>query len=415
MRQVVESKFNIYRFTEPLKIVLMEPLRINSKRIPSIDIFRALTMFLMIFVNDLWSISDVPHWLEHAAATEDMLGFSDVIFPSFLFILGMSIPLAIKGRMNKGEAKVQILKYIVIRSIALLVMGLFTVNLESGLLQTIGLSKPVFILLMLLSFFLIWNVYPRTESKKRKRVYSILKIIGILILVVLAFAFRDSEGGAFQIRWWGILGLIGWTYLLCAVIYLFLGHNWKYLLVVCFGFMLLCILAANSWLGVFGGIIPGDGCFHAFTMIGLMLSLLFQPDIKFSFLKKATISIIISFLLLLAGGIAHYWWIISKIQATPTWMFLCAGLSIASYIIIYWLIEIQGKGNWFNMIKPAGTATLTCYLVPYLFYAIFDLSHFQLPLVLTIGLVGLLKSIIFSFLVIGVTAIFNKMGIRLKI
>ncbi|MDR3058865.1 MAG: hypothetical protein LBU84_12090, partial [Prevotella sp.] len=53
-------------------------------RIASIDIYRALTMFFMIFVNDLWSITGVPHWLEHAAADEDMLGFSDIVFPSFL-------------------------------------------------------------------------------------------------------------------------------------------------------------------------------------------------------------------------------------------------------------------------------------------------------------------------------------------
>lgn len=74
-------------------------------RVASIDIFRALTMFFMIFVNDFWSVSGVPHWLEHAAASEDMLGFSDVVFPSFLFILGMSIPLAMESRMKKGEKK----------------------------------------------------------------------------------------------------------------------------------------------------------------------------------------------------------------------------------------------------------------------------------------------------------------------
>lgn len=58
----------------------------DSGRIASIDIFRGLTMFFMLWVNSFWSLSEVPHWLQHAARGEDMLGFSDVIFPAFLFI-----------------------------------------------------------------------------------------------------------------------------------------------------------------------------------------------------------------------------------------------------------------------------------------------------------------------------------------
>ena len=64
-------------------------------RLASIDVFRALTMLLMIWVNDFWSLTGVPKWLQHASATEDYMGFSDVIFPLFLFIVGLSLPLAI--------------------------------------------------------------------------------------------------------------------------------------------------------------------------------------------------------------------------------------------------------------------------------------------------------------------------------
>ena len=43
----------------------------------AVDVFRALTMFLMLFVNDIPGLKNVPHWLMPAAADEDMLGFSD--------------------------------------------------------------------------------------------------------------------------------------------------------------------------------------------------------------------------------------------------------------------------------------------------------------------------------------------------
>lgn len=384
-------------------------------RVASIDIFRALTMFFMIFVNDFWSVSGVPHWLEHAAASEDMLGFSDVVFPSFLFILGMSIPLAMESRMKKGETKKQILWHIVVRSVALLAMGLFTVNLESGVADETGISKPVFTILTLFGFFLIWNVYPKQGGGK-KHLFTALKVLGVIILGVLAVIYRDGEGGLFQIRWWGILGLIGWTYLLCAIIYLFLYKNRMYLWIAGVLFILLCVAGSNHWLGFFHEIIPGNGCFHAFTMGGVLLMLLFKrPETEVSGNRKLVITFVAGIGTLLLGFLSHSFWIISKIQATPTWLFLCLGISLLTYAFIYWLTDMQGKASWFDIIKPAGTATLTCYLLPYLLYSIFTLINLQLPEVLLVSPVGLLKCAVFSLLTIGLTALLVKVGVKLKI
>ena len=48
-------------------------------------------MLLMIWVNDFWSLKDIPKWLQHANYGEDYLGFSDVIFPLFLFLVGLEL------------------------------------------------------------------------------------------------------------------------------------------------------------------------------------------------------------------------------------------------------------------------------------------------------------------------------------
>src|SRR3546814_8138217 len=87
-------------------------------RIASIDVMRAITMVLMIFVNDLSSIgrgaiytdldpqelgslTNIPLWLGHVKAGVDGMGLADIIFPSFLFIVGMSIPFAIQNRRHR--------------------------------------------------------------------------------------------------------------------------------------------------------------------------------------------------------------------------------------------------------------------------------------------------------------------------
>jgi predicted acyltransferase len=72
-------------------------------RIRSIDAFRAVTMFLMIFVNDLDGIPNTPTWLKHAGSNVDALGLADTIFPAFLFIVGLSIPFAFQNRLKQGD------------------------------------------------------------------------------------------------------------------------------------------------------------------------------------------------------------------------------------------------------------------------------------------------------------------------
>ena len=63
-------------------------------------------MLLMIFVNDLWSLTDIPGWLGHKAASEDGMGLADVVFPAFLLIVGLSIPHAIRARSEERRFKI---------------------------------------------------------------------------------------------------------------------------------------------------------------------------------------------------------------------------------------------------------------------------------------------------------------------
>ncbi|MBP5387080.1 MAG: DUF5009 domain-containing protein, partial [Prevotella sp.] len=104
----------------------------KTSRVASIDALRAITMMLMLFVNDIPALKGVPHWLFHAAADEDMLGFSDTIFPAFLFCVGMSVPFAIDNRLKRGDSQFGVLSHILWRSFALIVMGLFTLNCDAG-------------------------------------------------------------------------------------------------------------------------------------------------------------------------------------------------------------------------------------------------------------------------------------------
>ena len=129
-------------------------------RVASIDVLRAFTMVLMIFVNDLGSLNNIPGWLEHVERGVDGIGLADVVFPAFLFIVGLSLPFAIANRRKKGDTQWQLIKHILLRTVALLVMGVFLVNGETYNAEATGMARYLWNPLCCLSFILIWNAYP---------------------------------------------------------------------------------------------------------------------------------------------------------------------------------------------------------------------------------------------------------------
>ncbi len=156
-----------------------------TRRLASIDAFRAITMLLMIFVNDLVLVERVPEWLEHAKEGEDRLGLADTVFPAFLFIVGLSIPLAIRQGESKGMTKRDTLGHIFRRSFALLVMGLYAVNYEEYTTGPALIGKYAWLLIATIAFFLIWLDYPAVWSKGRKRLFQGSGIILLAILAIL--------------------------------------------------------------------------------------------------------------------------------------------------------------------------------------------------------------------------------------
>ena len=391
------------------------------RRLASIDVIRAITMFLMIFVNDLWSLKNIPDWLKHTKAAEDGMGLSDIIFPAFLFIVGLSLPFALIARQAKGASQKQMLVYILTRAFALLVMGIFHVNLENYNTAAAIIPKPYWQIAITVGFFLIWLDYPATLEKKKR---MLLQALGILILIVMAILYKGGKGenvNWMKTHWYGILGLIGWSYLLCALIYLFAKGRLIILIGALFFFVLFNIASLAGWLVFLKEIkkyvwIVGGGSMPALTMGGVVTSVIYkrlteQGKTKLFWGILAAIAIA----MMAAGFALRPQWGISKIRATPSWVLICSAITLITFIVLIYLVDIKKKQNWFAIIKPAGTSTLTCYLLPYIHYALFNLIGFALPLFLRTGIVGIIKSLIYSLLIILAAGVLERWRLRLKI
>ena len=388
----------------------------SSKRLKSIDILRALTMLLMIFVNDLWSLSDIPGWLEHKGAHEDGMGLADVVFPAFLLIVGLSIPHAIRARLKRGDSRGQVLKHILERTLALLIMGVFMVNLENIDSDKLLFSRSIWQILMTLAFFLIWNVYHGPVFGK----FSpwILKGLGWAILLFLAITYTGSGEGSYhwmRFHWWGILGLIGWGYLLSALVYLFLGNRpgWLFLVLIIlyalninefvspFTFTLKLVISASSYALVMGGV--------------LTTAALIQLRERKKISNLIPLLLAFAALLLLFGFLTRPEWGISKIMATPSWTAICSGITVLVFACLYFLSDEMGLYRWADIIKAAGSSTLTCYLLPYIVYSLWVIIGLTPIEFLNTGVIGLLKSALFAIIIIQLTGLLGKWNIKLKI
>ena len=383
-----------------------------NKRNLAIDMFRGITMILMIFVNELWTVHNVPHFLEHFDTWEDGMGLADYVFPMFLFAMGMSIPYAIERRYEKGCSTQSTLGHVFLRTLSLILMGVFIYNGEA---RAIAGNEAVYVLLYLTGFFLVWNVYPRDWKPARW-----LQLAGIVLLTVLAVTYRTEDGGLFKTGWWGILGQIGWAYLLCSVAYL-LARPRVWPLALCWLFFCLtCLLGTemkDGELPIRGNMLvemskalhQGNG--HIAVMaLGGMLTTLCEKKLTRA---KWGIGLAAAAVLGVLGLVTNQGWIASKNLGSLPWCLYVSAVSVALYTLLR-VLEAKGWTGWFKPVSVAGTATLTLYMIPYVFVALWILVSPAVPDWLS-GWVGVGKCVLYTAVCIAIAWGLTKLGVKLKI
>ncbi len=393
----------------------------KPQRVLSIDAFRGITILVMVFVNELAGVRDIPQWMKHMPANADAMTFVDLVFPAFLFIVGMSIPFALNNRLKKGDRFWQLQWHMVWRTVGLLVLGVFMVNGEGGYNENaMGMSIHLWLFLFYACIILVWNVY---TALKRKWVF-LFRGLGMAGLLLLAFIYRGGEDGTGHItpRWWGILGLIGWAYLFACILFQLLRKNlvWMVLAIV---FCVMFYIAGKSsmvhgnpalrWISSQGG----NAAHTSVVLCGIVLSLIyFDTGALKTNVRRFAGAGIFALMLFVAGYFLRPYFSISKIYATPTWCLYSAGICCILFSILYWLIDIRKINSWTNFFQPAATNPLLTYIIPGIWYALFAVLHITIfPWSLKYGLPGLLWSALFAVIVMYLAKGLNALKIRLQL
>jgi predicted acyltransferase len=413
-----------------------------ARRIASIDALRGLVIFTMIYVNDIGGVDSriVPAWMRHFHGPSGMT-FVDLVFPAFLFIVGMSVPFALGSRLGRGEPLWKCLLHVATRTLSLLFIGIMIVNGWPDS-EKMGWSASLWSALMFLSAILAFGAlappHQSEASPDRVRTFRIvmaaLRALGLVSLVFLAFAFRGKDDhriitlSPFSIytAWYGILGLIGWAYLVAAIVFLvFRGHRTALLGCVV---LLFCLYPAGRtgafegfWLDRIVGIGGTLGSQGAIAAAGVLLaSILLAPDVTTIRARTKFASLFIagcSAGALLLDGLYG----INKNSATPSWCLWACAITGALWLAFYCLADVRPQGLLAKAAKPfaiAGGNVLLAYLLSEMHGSVLSLlglGNWYSRLAEPDLAHAMARSIGCAVVILAVAAGLNRIGFRLKL
>lgn len=295
-----------------------------NKRLESVDILRGFTIAAMILVNTPGSWSHVYSPLLHAEWHG--LTPTDLIFPFFLFIVGISIFFAYQNKPNTKSTYVKI----TIRSLKLIGLGLF-----------LNLFLPYF---------------PFINELDSFRIPGVLQRIGIVFFIssilFINFNWKTLLGiGVFiLIGYWFILGFVSFPN---GVQPTFdrASNNWA-------NYIDLNILGKHMYQSDY----DPEGLLSTFPSIVTCLLGILVGNVMLKKPKNAIVLVLISIILLGLGYLFSFWFPINKAIWSSTFVLVTSGWATLILAIIYYLTDVLNL-KFGTIFKYVGMNAITIYFL----------------------------------------------------
>lgn len=405
-----------------------------GSRLACLDAFRGFDILVMIFVNYLAGMAGIPFLLRHAAADMDACTLTDVVFPGFLFIVGVAIPLSLIKRIQAGDPPLRLAGRIAVRSAALLFLGVIMVNREYFSEAAAGMSRDLWYFLAFAAIVIIWKITPSAASPGRRRAERAAKAAAGFVLLLLLILFRGTaaSGAVVWLRpsWWGILGMIGWAYLLSSLAYLFIGRSRTALLGLLGLLTAACIGNSCGLLDFLGG---GGGtafrgqlaCHSVIVLAGVLFGTLFTAkDQALSHARRAVFMLSLGLGLYASGLLLRPLHGLSKIRATESYALVTAGICALLFMGFYLVMDALKLRRWAAFLQPIGRNPLLAYLLPDIIGAFlalasaatgFEADRLLWPFRGLGGGAGMLNALVMTGLVLLLTSGLTRAKVILKL
>ena len=328
------------------------PTQLNTPgpaRLMSLDVFRGATIAGMILVNNPGNWSAIYKPLEHA----EWHGwtFTDLIFPFFIWIVGVAIPLSTARRLDQGQSRTQLLLHVLRRSVIIFALGFFLNSfnyLIDGSLFRDGLSAW-------------WQNYATTV-----RIPGVLQRIAICYFIATLIYLKTGIRG--QIIW--IAGLLGGYWLLMIVGPLLgcgtggLEPNGNFSEYIDNLVLNGKVIGMHVWKG--GKTWDPEGIFStvpavATCLFGIMTGHVLRskqtPETRTAWLFVG------GNLLLFAGVVMDAWLPINKKLWTSSYSVFMAGMAMNIFAVSYWLVDVRGWRKWAKPFAIYGMNAIAVFML----------------------------------------------------
>ena len=300
----------------------------KSDRLISLDVFRGLTIAGMVLVNNPGSWSHIYWPLEHA----EWNGWTptDLIFPFFLFIVGVAIPLAFGRRIERGDSRRALFLKVVYRSIIIFLLGEFLAGFPNFHLSTIripGVLQRIAVCYFFASLIFL-TTRPRTQA-----------IIAVALLIVYWLVMTHVPAPGYYA---GDLSKEG---SLASSIdrRVFGPHIWKQGIVY----------DPEGILSTMGAL--------ATTLFGVLTGNLLRREDRTPIEKVADL-FIAGICCVIVGWIWNAWFPINKSLWTSSYVFFTGGLALQFLALCYWLIDIKEYKAWARPFVIFGVNALVLFV-----------------------------------------------------
>jgi predicted acyltransferase len=299
----------------------------KPKRLVSLDALRGFTIAAMVIVNDPGSWRYVYPPLEHAAWNGCTL--TDLIFPFFLFIVGISITLAYTKRLEANVPKKNIYRKIITRTLSIYLLGLFLwlwPQFDFAAIRWTGvLQRIAFVFLACALIFL------NTNWRQQIRIGAV-----ILLLYWIVVAYIPVPG-------------LGKPDLSIP------EHNWANYLDTLF---LPGVMWQKTWdpegiLSTFPAIVTG--------IIGMLIGKLYLTVKDEN--KRLVYLFFVGFVLFLAGGLWNWFFPINKNLWTSSYVLYTAGLGTLGLSASMLVVDVWGFARWTYLGRVYGANAITSYVL----------------------------------------------------
>lgn len=153
----------------------------------SLDVFRGVTIAAMILVNDPGSWGHIYPPLEHA----DWNGWTptDLIFPFFLFIVGVSLTLSFAARIGRGLTRRALVIHVLRRSALIFAIGLFLngfPDFDLGTIRIMGVLQRIALCYLVAGLLYLATFRRESTAEGPARVHANLRVTAAVAVALLA-------------------------------------------------------------------------------------------------------------------------------------------------------------------------------------------------------------------------------------